>query len=170
MSQKLKLGVVALATATILASSIAFAAIQNFNANVRFATPLTLTKVKDLDFGIVQAFQAGTYVLSATGVVTASGGGVAVGGTPQAGELTIAGSATQTINISTNGLAANNGVTPSVPTCRYNGGTETTCNLTNQVSPGAGKTLFLGLTVVVNGSQADGTTASPSFNVNVVYN
>lgn len=152
-----------------LTAGAAFAASQNFVANIAFATPLTLTKISDLDFGTVRAGQAGSYTLSTAGTVTTVGGEI-IGGTPQAGELTIAGSLTQTININTSGLTPNSGVTPSAPTCAYDGGVEAPCTLTNQAAPGAGKTLLVGLTLDADGTQADGTLATPNFNVDVVYN
>lgn len=172
MNKKLKLGVAAVATTAVLASGVAFAASQNFLANIRFATPLTLTKNADLDFGTVQSLTPGTYVLSTAGVVTASNGGITIGGTPVAGNLLIQGSDTQNINISTSALTADQGVTPSNPTCAYDGGAEVACNtLTNQAAPtAAGKTLLIGLQLDADGTQADGLLATPNFNVDVVYN
>jgi hypothetical protein len=38
------------------------------------------------------------------------------------------------------------------------------------VAPGAGKTLLLGVTVAADGTQAAGTTAAPTFTVQVVNN
>lgn len=169
LRKTLKLSAAVVATAVIVSSGVALAATQNFLANVKFATPLTLTKVKDLNFGIVKANAAGSYVLSTAGIVTASGGGAVVGGVQQAGQLTVTGSSTQTLNISTDGLTPDNGVTPSAPTCKYDASVEAPCNLTNQVAPGAGKTLLLGLTIAAP-ALPDNATAAPSFNVNVVYN
>lgn len=170
MKRKLKYSLL-LASTTALYSSFVLAATQNFTAKVQFSSPLTLTKVKDLDFGILKANQVGTYVLSTGGTVTPSGGGVVIGGTPQAGELLVEGSSTQTLNVSTSTFVSHNGVRISEPTCSYGGGAEVPCDTLNgQTAPGAGETLLVGATIDVNGTQSTGTTAAPSFNVNVVYN
>lgn len=157
--------------AFFLIAADAQAATQSVTANVTFDAALTLTKVSDINFGIVKASTAGTYVISTAGVVTPSGGGVVVGGTPAAGNITIAGSTTQTVAISTGSYVANAGVTPSAATCAYNGGASTACDtpLTAQTAPGAGKTLKLGVTAVSNGTSAAGTTAAPTFTVTVIY-
>ena len=170
MRKTWKLGLAAVTT-SILVSSAAFAATQNFSAEVAFATPLTLTKVSDMDFGVVKASTAAIYTLSTAGVVTANATGEVIGGTPNAGELDIAGSISQQIDITTDGLIADNGVTPTLPQCSYDGGAESACDaLSAQAAPGLGKPLLVGVTITADGTQADGTTASPTFNVNVVYN
>ncbi|HVY13480.1 MAG TPA: DUF4402 domain-containing protein, partial [Alphaproteobacteria bacterium] len=126
----------------VMASThMALAATQTVTASVKFDTPLTITKNADINFGIVKALQAGTYTISPAGAISASGGGVVLGGTPQAASLTIAGSTSQLIDISVNNYVANLGVTPSAATCSYNNGTAAACSLNSQAAPGAGKTL-----------------------------
>lgn len=150
---------------------MAFAATQNFQSHILFSGPLTLTKIRNLDFGIVKALQSGTYILSTSGTVTPSNGGITLGGNPHAGELFLTGSIVRSLHISTSNFVSHNGVTPYNPTCSYNGSPEVLCNtLVNASPPAAGKTLRLGLTLLVNGTQAPDTTAKPSFNVNVIYN
>jgi hypothetical protein len=147
----------------------AYAATQTVTANISFDTPLTITKVSDIGFGSLKAATAGTYVISTTGAVTASGGGATLGGATHAGNLTIAGSTTQLVDISVGNYVVNNGVTPSAATCSYNGGAAAACTLASQVAPGAGKTLLLGVTATVSGTQAAGTVAAPTFDVTVNY-
>jgi hypothetical protein len=156
---------------SVLVSGGAYAATQSVTANMTFDTALSLTKVSDINFGLVKASTSGTYTISTAGVVTPSSGGVVIGGTPNAGNITIAGSTTQTVAINTGTYVADHGVTPSAATCAYNGGASTACDtpLTAQTAPGAGKTLLLGVTAASDGTAGAGVTAAPTFIVTVVY-
>lgn len=158
--------------ASLLASGGAYAATQSVTANMSFDSVLTLTKNADINFGTVRAAQIGTYTINTAGVVTPSGGGVLVAGTPAAGQITITGSGTQTLSISTGTYAVNNGVTPSAATCAYDGAAATACDtpLTGLTAPGiGGRVLRLGVAAAVDGSQAVGSTAAPTFVVTVIY-
>lgn len=155
--------------ATVLVPYAAMAVTQSVTANIAFDTPLSITKNADINFGTVKAGVNDTYTITTAGVVTAAGAGQTISGTPAAGNLTIAGSTTQVIDISTGSYTANNGVTPSNATCAYNGGSAGACSLTSQAAPGAGKTLLLGVDATVAGSPAAGATAAPTFVVTVVY-
>jgi len=145
------------------------AATQSVTANIAFDTAIALTKNADIDFGVVEAGVADTYTITTGAVVTAAGAGQILGGTPVAGDITIVGSATQTIAVSVGTLVADSGVTPANVTCAYDGGGSAACSLTGQAAPGVGKTLLLGADVVVDGTQAAGSTAAPTFIVTVVY-
>ena len=153
----------------LLLASPTFAATQTMTANIGFDTSLTITKGNDINLGSVKATQAGTYVIAPNGGVTASNGGVYLGGGTQAGSLTIAGSSTQTVDISANNYVANAGVTPSAATCAYNTGAAVPCSLASQTAPGVGKPLLIGVTVAVDGTQNVGTSAAPSFDIVVNY-
>lgn len=165
----MRLSLLILAVIGFLPTHSAWAATQTVVANISFDTALSIVKGKDISFGTLKASQSGTYTLSTSGSVIASDNGVWFGGSPQPGSVTIAGSTTQAINISANNYAASNGVTPSGATCSYNGGPSIPCSLASQEPPGLGKVLLLGVTVVVDGSQAMGSTATPSFEVVVTY-
>lgn len=156
-------------TAALLASTQAFAATQSVTANISFDTPLTLTKVSDINFGTVKAGVADTYTISTAAAVTAAGSGQWLFGTKTAGNITVVGSSTNTVNISVSGLTADGGVTLANPTCKYGTGSVGTCALNAQVGPGAGKTLLVGIDAVVDGTQVAGATAAPSLTVTVVY-
>ena len=149
----------------------AFAATQSVTANMTFDTALSLVKNADISFGTVKASQAGTYTIDTSGVVTPTNGGVVIGGTPAFGQITITGSTTQTVAISTGTYVSDNGVTPSAATCSYNGAAAAACDtaLTGRTAPGAGKILKLGVTAISDGTTAAGTTAVPTFTVTVVY-
>ncbi|TAL27852.1 MAG: hypothetical protein EPN97_16200 [Alphaproteobacteria bacterium] len=146
---------------------------QSVTANIRFDTPLTLTKVSDLDFKSVTAGVASTvYRLSTAGALSVvSGPGSAVFGTPVAGNISIVGSTTQTIQITAGNAAAQGGASVSNFKCNYDGGGEVNCStLTAAAAPGAGKTLLLGADVTTGGSEAAGATAAPTYDITVVYN
>ena len=150
-------------------------ATQTGNASVAFITPLAITLNQNANFGSVGVGSA-TYVLSTSGVVTTNNGQIfsAAGNSPYAASLTIKGSSShaQSLNIVVSGYTVNKGVTPSGAMCSYNGSAAATCNsLIFLSSPGsAGKTLLIGLTINVDGSQAGGSSATPSFTVNINYN
>lgn len=146
---------------------------QSVTANIRFDTPLTLTKVADLNLRSVTAGVASTvYRLStAAALSVVSGPGTPVFGTPVAGNISIVGSTTQTIQISAGNAAAQGGASVSNFTCNYDGGGEVACStLTAAAAPGAGKTLLLGADVTTGGSEAAGATAAPTYDITVVYN
>lgn len=145
------------------------AATQSVTANIAFDSAITLTKNADINFGVVKAGAAANYTITTAAVVSTGGAGEVLGGTPAAGNITVAGSATQTVAVSVGSYTANNGVTPSAATCSYNGEAAAACSLTAQAAPGAGKTLLLGVTVAVDGTQAAASTAAPTFVVTVVY-
>ena len=162
----------ALGTTALLGASQAWAATQSVTANIAFDTPLTLNKTADINFGTETAANASTYRITTAGVVTTTvGTGTYLYGTRQEGIITIAGPAADTLTISVGGYTANNGVTPSNASCAYNGGAAVTpCSYAAAVAPGAAKTLLLGVDVTTDGTQAAGTSATPSFTVTVVGN
>ena len=153
----------------ILSTAPVCAATQTMSVSVAFDEMLRITNATGLDFGYLKANQAGTYTLSTTGVVTATKGGIVLGGAKRAGSLTLSGSSAQTVDISATNYVASNGVTPSNATCSYGGGAASSCNMTSQAAPGAGKTLLVGVTIDVDGKQGAGTSAAPSFDIVVTY-
>jgi hypothetical protein len=170
MKKSALLTVTALALAGILAAGSAMAATQSVTANIRFDTPLSLTKNSDINFGSVTASSATTYRISTAGAVsTVTGTGSYLFGTTAAANINITGSTTQLMNISVGGEVANNGVTVSNEKCAYNGGASGSCTITGAAAPGAGKTLLIGADAAADGTQAAGTTAAPTFTVTVVY-
>lgn len=139
------------------------------NASISFDVGLALNKNSDINFGIVTALNASTYRISTAGAVTTvSGTGSYVTGATSAGNIQIVGSTTDGITISVGGYTANNGVTPANAQCSYNGGAAGSCSISG-VAAGSGKTLLVGVDVAADGTQAGGTTAAPSFTVNVAY-
>lgn len=167
----LRLGLIIIILSPLLLSYAAssVAATQSIQSHIAFDELLSITKTSDIDFGHVKANQSGTYTVSPQGVISASNSGVALGGSVSAAKLTIAGSSSQTINISAGNYVASNGVTPSMATCSYNDGATAPCSLSSQTPPGNGKPLLVGITVDVDGNQAVSSTAAPSFDIIVNY-
>ena len=153
-----------------LSSQTAKAASVSMTANIGFDAPLTLTKKSDVSFGTVKAGVADTYTISTTGAVSASNGGQWLYGSKSAGNITIVGSTTQTLNISVSNYSANGGVRPANAKCSYAGGITTACAISAATPPGnTGETLLIGIDAVVDGTQAIGSAATPSFTVIIVY-
>jgi hypothetical protein len=167
--QKVVIMMAAAGMAGVLAMSNAYAATQAVTANIAFDTPLSLTKNSDINFGTVKAGVASTYTISTANSISATGGGQWLYGTPAVGDITIAGSATQVVNISVGGYTANGGVIPSNAQCAYDGGAEGSCTINSAAAPGAGKTLLVGVDAAADGTQVAADTATPSFTVTVVY-
>jgi len=157
------------------AVSNANAITQSISATVTFLTPLSITTVVNANFGYVTAAVASTvYALDTANTVTVtSGPGASVGGTPASASMKILGSATQTIDISVGGYTTDHTVVPSLAVCKYGGASQVLCTdatMTGAAAPGAaGTTLGLGMTITA-ANVADGTVATPSFTVTVVYN
>lgn len=163
-------GTVSVFFATLIFSAhVAAASTQTISANISFQSALILSPVRNIDVGTVLADASGVYTIDTQGTVTASAGGQVLGGTPEVGEITIAGSDTQTINISVTNYQTDSGVTPSNASCSYDGIISSPCTLSSVAAPAAGTSLLLGVTLSVDGTQSDGTQATPSFDVVVSY-
>lgn len=169
MFTKIRIAAAAIALLAMIATPDAWAVTQSVTANIAFDSALSLTKNADINFGTVKAGIADTYTITTGGSVSAAGSGAALYGTPTAGNITITGSTSQPINISAGSYTANNGVTPQSATCSYNAGLPGSCTINGGAAPGAGKTLLIGAQAVVDGTQAAGTSAAPTFVVTVVY-
>lgn len=164
---------IALGFALIGVASAAIAAKVTVNTSVKFRAPLVLSKLADIDFGFVSAGVADTYTITPAGKVSAAGKGELLGGTPRAGNISIKGSKSQSINVWVNNYKSHSGVTLQNASCTYNGEGEAIrgCRILGGKPPGAeGKTLQVGVQAVVDGKQTEGVVATPSFDITVVYN
>lgn len=156
---------IALIVALLLLCGHGQASQQAITAAIGFDLPITVDKNNDISFGLVKAKQSGNYIITPTGDVSVSDGGVWVGGSAQASNMIITGSTTQEVDITVQNYVADSGVTPSDAMCIYDEGTAAACALTNQEPPGTGTILRIGVTVTVDGTQEAGTSAAPSFDV-----
>ena len=129
-----------------LGSSAAFAASAPFSVSVTIRTPITVTKVTDLDFGTVESV-ATTYTVNAvagTGSPTHSAGAAAV-----AASFTVSGEAGQTANVT---------LSPSTVTAA-NGANNVSVILAAEANtytfPGSG-TFYVGGSVSLVGTEVSG--------------
>jgi hypothetical protein len=143
----------------------------SYNSVGAFDVGVTMSKNSDINFGTVNAHNSSKYRISTAGAVSVvTGTGTTLYGSTSAANITVSGSTADSIIISTSGYTADQGVTPSNATCSYDGSAASSCDAGISVAaPGAGKTLLLGVDVAADGTQAAGTTAAPSFTVNVAY-
>lgn len=169
MNIMLKPGWKAVGLSAVLLPSIAVGVTQTMSVHVNFSEMLETKKISDLNFGILKANTPATYTLTTDGVVKAKGSGEVVGGTPQAGGITISGSTTQNLDIVAGNYIKNNDVTPSNAYCSYDGGAAAPCALTAVTAPGSGKKLLIGLDIDV-GKNIMGFFATPTFDISINYN
>jgi hypothetical protein len=153
----------------------AYAVTNSMSATVEFATPISFANSTNANFGIVSSGVGDTYTMDTSGTITPAATGLALGGTVTVASVDITGSATQTMDITLNNAAANGGVSLTLAnaTCDYDGGAvSNTCNNAafDSITPGAGKTLLIGLEIVADGTQANGATGTPTFDLVAVYN
>jgi hypothetical protein len=142
---------------------------QTVTATLNFDTPLSITKVTDINFGLLAANTAGTYTIDTTGNVTATNGGSILSGLGKsAGSYTVAGSTGQTINLSYTAGTPVSGVTLLNPTCSYAGAAVTGCAGNGLIAPGTGKPLLVGVSAQTDNSVTG--VIAPTFTLNVFYN
>ena len=150
------------------ARALAVPATSDSTAAVQLLRPLTVQKVRDLDFGWISATAAGTIVLNPTdGSIATTGGVLPLGGTPRAAQFTGAASGNSVVNIKL----------PNRPvTLTRAGGTET-ISLSNFTLDGPDKRTMaqspsfnfrVGGTLTVGANQTDGNYEG-TFTVTVQY-
>jgi hypothetical protein len=158
----------ALALCAPAAMARAAAPVTQATASGNFIHPLTVTKMKDMDFGYLAAPAAGTAVLDPnTDGFSVTGGTTAVGGTPHCAEFVGAAQSNAVVNIRV----------PTQPTTLTRvGGTETmtVSKFTLQglsrraLAKAASFTFRVGATLTVPANQVEGTYVG-TFSVTVQY-
>jgi hypothetical protein len=147
------------------------AAVESVNANVEFVSPITLTEVNALGFGLldVNLAAAETIIVSPTDVVSGTGTSRIVGGIREAAELTVAATTDQPITILVNGFSNGLGYALSAPICKYDGGVAAACGGAGLAATSASSaSLLVGATLTGNGSASVGVDTG-SFDVTVNY-
>jgi len=161
-------GFAALALFAPAAVAHAAAPVTQATATATFIRPLTVTKLKDMDFGYLAAPAAGTAVLEPNAdTFSTTGGAVAVGGTPHCAEFLGAAQSNAVVNIRV----------PNQPvTLTRVGGTETmtASNFTLQglskraIAKATSFTFRVGATLNLAANQVEGTYVG-TFSVTVQY-
>jgi hypothetical protein len=163
-----RLSFAALALAAPASNSRAAAPADQATAEAVIIYPVTVTKLKDMDFGSLSVTTAGTAVLDPNAdTFSTSGGVVAIGGTPQCAEFVGASKDSAVVNIK---------LTNNPITLTRAGGTETMTipqlTLQGQSRRSLAKadsfTFRVGGTLNVAAGQADGTYVG-TFDVTVQY-
>lgn len=151
-------------------NDIARAASHVFTATVAFDSGPAVNKVSDMNFGTVQSQTAGVYIMNTSGNINDVQGGVFLHGPTSVAEADIMGSSIQTVDITSANYVSDQGVDIISLRCRYDGGLERNCDtMLNMPAPGAGKQLLIGARIEVDGSQAAGVTANPTFDIVATY-
>jgi hypothetical protein len=143
--------------------------LKQSTASATIILPLTVTKLKDMDFGYLGATTAGTAILDPdANSLTVTGGAAAVGGTPHCAEFVGAAQSNSVVNIKV----------PKQPaTLTRVGGTETMTATNFTLQSGLNKkvlakldsfTFRVGATLNVAANQVEGTYVG-TFDVTVQY-
>ncbi|WP_300973317.1 DUF4402 domain-containing protein [Sphingomonas sp. LHG3406-1] len=160
----------AVSTAVPAAAQSVASATPRATANARLIKPLTLTALRDLNFGtIVMGTIAGDQTVSIDGAGSvscgASGGGLTCAGTPQSAGYRVTGTQGQVVVISS--------AAPSFPLSGSNGGTlafvpSFPASLTLGNSGAPGNDFDVGGSVTINSSTPDGVY-SGQIDIQVAY-
>ncbi len=156
----------------VVSTKVVCAAEQTVTANVAFDLPLTLSYFASAAVGTVRAGVADVYtVIPNSGTYAQNDqNNILYGAAGSFIDMFVSGSATQTIAFSVGNYSGNNGVTPSAATCSYDDAPAVSCNsLSAQSPPSLGKSLFIGYTLTVDGSQSAGDSVDTTFDVTVAY-
>lgn len=142
---------------------------ESTTATATIVGPLALTKVSDMNFGIIAVnATAGTVILATDATRTTTGGAALVPSTPVAASFTVAGEASRTFSITlpADGVVTLAGGLPALP---VNGFNHSIVGAPALSTSGAAA-FTVGATLTVAASQAPGTYTSAPFDVTVNYN
>ena len=169
---------VGLTAASIAAMNVATAATENVAAEVTFVTPVSLSEVNSLKFGLVDTSigNTETLIVGTDDTLDGTGSSSVIGGTTEAAEVTVSSAASQGLSIQVNNITAssNSYYTLGSFTCSYNGATATNCSTSaiNVTAPGSGSNsvaLLIGATLTVASASISAGADNGSFDVVVAY-
>ena len=162
--------VLSVLAASTFAFSSAHADTFSQSATVEFVSPITVTENTQLNFGTVEtgAGAGTTLILDTAGAITGTASANYISGAA-AGDFSVNAQGS-TISIEVNNFGANT-VTLSTPTCSYDGAGAAGCDttITGLATDGTDKTLLIGATLTLAGSEGAGSTYSPTFDIVVNY-
>jgi len=159
------------AGAFLSASALAYTV--NSSASVTFRAPLTVTENNAIGFSDIATNipDASTVIISTDNTVSGTGASYVLG-TPGAGDATVSGATGLPISIHLKNSVANGGVALSGFTCKFHTDAEAACDTALLPSVNASPTgvpLVYGATATFTGPFVDGTTAAPTFDIEVTY-
>jgi hypothetical protein len=175
MKQGKKIRTVALLamTSALIGIGSAYAATKPITATIRFLTDISIAELQAPNFGSVAAATAASYKLDTANGVTSPDTGIIEGGVPKSGDYTITASTAQGIDIYVDTYGVDGDSTPSAAVCKYDGGSEVTCDGSgNEIAAtpsGASTDLKVGLTITAAGSSTDNEVDHPTLDLHVLY-
>ena len=169
---------VGLTAVAIAAMNVATAATENVAAEVTFVTPVSLSEVNSLKFGLVDTSiaNAQTLIVGTDDTLGGTGSTSVIGGTTEAAEVTVASAPSQGLSIQVNNItnSASSYYTLGSFQCSYNGATATDCS-TGAISvtaPSSGANsvaLLIGATLTIANASIAAGADNGSFDVVVAY-
>ncbi len=162
---------VILAVAACIATTGSFAANpEPVVVNVLFVTPITITEVAAMDFGLInQALNLEDITLSTGAGISGTGAALAIGGTPAAADVTVTATAGSGVDISIGSIVSGTGYALGSFTCKWDVLAELPCSTAVAGGDvGASQTLLIGATITGDNLATDGA-ANGSFEVTVAY-
>lgn len=164
-------------TTAIIAANNARAYVDTFTVTMDFAQPFGITESTPMNLGTLLALANGTVSIDTAGTMAVTGAQIVVDDTNKAVgvyAITQTGNSTAPVDITVDNPTANAGVSISEFDCKWGAANATgfnaTCAITSATNPGASTDLLVGVKVATDGTQADASSATPTFDITVVYN
>lgn len=178
MKRNYKYALAVLGMTTIIAANNARAYTDSYTVTMDFAQPFGISETTPMNMGTLLAGVIGTVDMEADGTQAVTGSQIVVDDTAKAPgvyAITQTGNSTAPVDITVDNPTANGGVTITKFDCKWGaanatGLTANACTVTAGTNPGASTNLTVGVTVSTDGTQADGSSATPGFDITVVYN
>jgi len=165
----------------LLTSGKLNAASANANVNAEIQSPLTISKTKDLDFGVIEKVASGTcQAVIIGGDANGSSQGTSdgswdssstctlVGGSPQKAAFTVSGAAGAGVDVSVSNITSPQNTAGDTLDLTITGGTHYPSSITLDSTNGE-DTLYVGGKLTVGNDDDAGTYNAGSFTVEVTY-
>ncbi len=137
--------------------------------NVQFVTAITITEQNSLSYGLLdEALNTETIIIAPDDTVSGTGTAFVLGGTQEAGQVTITATSGQAATILVNNVSNNTGYTLGTFMCTYDGGASTACDSNMGVTTVASAIVLIGATLTGTNAAVDGV-ANGGFDINMTY-
>jgi len=153
----------------MMLANVSYATLEVATAEVTFASPISITPVNQLQFGVIdEALNLETIIIATNDGVSGTGTGLILGGTQLAADMTIAAEAGLTISILVDNPLPGTGYTLGTFRCKYGAGADTACDPAYTETALASATLKIGATLTGTNSASAGN-ADGTFDVTIIY-